>query len=56
MLVFHHYLGLSVTEVAERIGVPVGTVKSRIYYATAALRGSLEADSRTPSASQERLA
>ena len=56
VLVFHHYLGLSVTEVAERIGVPVGTVKSRIYYATAALRGSLEADSRTPSASQERLA
>ena len=56
VLVFHHYLGLSVLEVAERIGVPVGTVKSRLHYATAALRGSLEADSRAPSASQERPA
>ncbi|MEP7378581.1 MAG: RNA polymerase sigma factor [Chloroflexota bacterium] len=56
VLVFHHYLGLTVLEVAERIGVPVGTVKSRLHYATTALRGSLEADSRVPSASQERLA
>ncbi len=38
VLVFHHYLGLPVLEVAERIGVPEGTVKSRLHHATAALR------------------
>jgi RNA polymerase sigma-70 factor (ECF subfamily) len=33
VLVFHHYLGLSLPEVADRIGIPVGTVKSRMYHA-----------------------
>lgn len=56
VLVFHHYLGLPLSEVAERIGIPVGTVKSRLFHATAALRASLEADARTPSMTQERLA
>jgi RNA polymerase sigma-70 factor (ECF subfamily) len=55
VLVFRYYLDLPVTEVAERIGVPVGTVKSRLHHATAAMRASLEADSRTPT-SQERPA
>ncbi len=56
VLVFHHYLGLSLSEVAERLEVPLGTVKSRLHHATAALRASLEADARTPSASKERFA
>jgi RNA polymerase sigma-70 factor (ECF subfamily) len=56
VLVFHHYLDLPVVEVAERLGIPVGTVKSRLHHATAALRASLEADARTPSVSQERPA
>jgi RNA polymerase sigma-70 factor, ECF subfamily len=56
VLVFHHYLGLNLTEVAHRLDIPVGTVKSRLHYATAALRASLEADARVPSVSQERLA
>jgi RNA polymerase sigma-70 factor (ECF subfamily) len=56
VLVFHHYLGLSIAEVAERLGIPVGTAKSRLHHATAALRASLEADARTPNESQERLA
>jgi RNA polymerase sigma-70 factor (ECF subfamily) len=56
VLVFHHYLGLSIAEVADRIGIPVGTAKSRLHHATSALRASLEADARTPSSSQERLA
>ena len=45
-VVLHHYLGLSVPEVADAMGVPVGTAKSRIHYATEALRAALEADSR----------
>ena len=56
VLVFHHYLGLPLSEVAERLGIPVGTAKSRLFHASAALRASLEADARTPSVPQERLA
>jgi RNA polymerase sigma-70 factor (ECF subfamily) len=56
VLVFHHYLDLPVVEVADRLGIPVGTVKSRLFHASAALRASIEADARTPSDSQERFA
>jgi len=56
VIVFHHYVGLPLTEVADRLGIPVGTAKSRLHHATNALRASLEADSRSPSSSQERLA
>jgi RNA polymerase sigma-70 factor (ECF subfamily) len=56
VLVFHHYLGLSLPEVAERIGIPLGTVKSRMHHAKRALRAGLDADARAPSTSQERSA
>jgi RNA polymerase sigma-70 factor (ECF subfamily) len=56
VLVYHHYLGLPITEVAVRTGLPVGTAKSRLHYATRALRASLEADTRATEDSQERLA
>jgi RNA polymerase sigma-70 factor (ECF subfamily) len=56
VLVFHHYLGLALPEVAVRIGIPVGTVKSRMHHAKRALRASLEAEARTTAASKERLA
>lgn len=56
VLVFHHYLGLSVPEVAARTGLPVGTAKSRLHHATRALRASIEADSRMTRGTQERPA
>ncbi len=56
ILVFHHYVGLPLPEVADRLGIPIGTAKSRLHRATSALRASLAADARTHSASQERLA
>ncbi len=56
VVVFHHYLDLPVTEVAERVGVPVGTVKSRLFHATRALRASLEADARAQPTHEERPA
>ena len=46
VLVFHHYLGLSVPEVAARTGIPLGTAKSRLHHATRALRASIDADAR----------
>jgi RNA polymerase sigma-70 factor (ECF subfamily) len=57
VFVFHHYLGLTLSEVAAELGVPLGTVKSRLHYATHALRAALEADLRLPiDSSQERSA
>lgn len=56
VLVFHHYLGLSISEVADRIDIPVGTAKSRLHLATRALRASIEADARPTLNSQERMA
>ena len=47
VLVTHHYLGLSDAEAAEVLGVPAGTVKSRLHRATEALRAELDADIRT---------
>jgi len=56
VLVFHHYLGLTLPEVAEHLDIPLGTAKSRLHYAVTALRASLEADDRTTPLSQERMA
>jgi RNA polymerase sigma-70 factor (ECF subfamily) len=56
VLVFHHYLGLSLSEVAVHTGIPVGTAKSRLHHATRALRASIEADARSTANSQERMA
>ena len=49
IVVLHHYLGFTVEEAASTIGIPVGTAKSRLHYATDALRAALEADARTES-------
>jgi RNA polymerase sigma-70 factor (ECF subfamily) len=46
ILVFTHYLGLSPTEIAERLGIPVGTANSRLHYAHRAMRAAIEADER----------
>jgi RNA polymerase sigma-70 factor (ECF subfamily) len=42
--VLHHHAGYSLASIAEVAGVPVGTVKSRLHYATRILRESLEVD------------
>lgn len=41
-LVETYYLGRTVTEAAAVLGIPVGTVKSRVYYGLRALRLALE--------------
>jgi RNA polymerase sigma-70 factor, ECF subfamily len=50
VLVLQHHFDQSHTEIAETLGIPVGTVKSRIRYGAAALRASLDADDRTDAA------
>lgn len=46
VLVLRLYLGLSAEETALTLGIPVGTAKSRLHYATEAMRVALEADAR----------
>jgi len=46
VVILHYYRGYSVPEVAEIVGIPLGTAKSRIHRATNALRAALDADSR----------
>ncbi len=46
ILVFTHYLGLTPTEIAERLEIPVGTARSRLHYAHRAMRAAIEADER----------
>jgi RNA polymerase sigma-70 factor (ECF subfamily) len=55
-VVLHFYLGLTVTEVADALGIPVGTAKSKIHYAVEALRAALEADERTAVAAESGFA
>jgi RNA polymerase sigma-70 factor (ECF subfamily) len=57
VFVFHHHLGLTQLEIAEQLGVPLGTVKSRLHYATNTLRAALESDLRSSTdTSREHLA
>jgi RNA polymerase sigma-70 factor, ECF subfamily len=46
LLVMHHYLGLSPADLAEALGIPAGTARSRLHYAHRAMRAALEADAR----------
>jgi len=47
VVVLHYYLDLPLTEVAGIMGIPDGTVRSRLHYAMAGLRAALEADGRS---------
>jgi RNA polymerase sigma-70 factor, ECF subfamily len=46
VVVLHHHAGLPLTQIADVIGVPVGTVKSRLHHAIANLRAAIRADDR----------
>ena len=46
ILVLRHYVGYEPTEIADILGVPAGTVRSRLYHAHRAMRAALEADAR----------
>ena len=49
VVVLHHYLDLPLPEVAEALGVPLGTATSRLHYAMRGLRAALDADTRPTS-------
>jgi RNA polymerase sigma-70 factor, ECF subfamily len=45
-VILHYYLGLTAEQIAERTETRVGTVKSRLHYAVAALRAGRDAAAR----------
>ena len=47
VVVLHHYLDMPLDQVAETLGIPVGTVASRLHYAMRAMRAALDADARS---------
>ena len=48
VVVLHHYLDWPLDRVAESLGVPAGTVRSRLHHAMRGLRAALDADARPP--------
>lgn len=43
VFVLHHHVGLPLVAVAETLGIPDGTARSRLHYATRTLRTAFEA-------------
>ncbi|MGE5235385.1 MAG: RNA polymerase sigma factor [Acidobacteriota bacterium] len=46
VLVLHHFSDLPLTEIAATLGIPVGTVGSRLHHAMRRLRAALERNAR----------
>jgi RNA polymerase sigma-70 factor (ECF subfamily) len=46
VVVLHHYLDMPLEAVAETLGIPLGTVRSRLLHAMRGLRAALDADAR----------
>ena len=46
ILVLRHFAGYEPVEIAESLGIPAGTVRSRLHHAHRAMRAALEADAR----------
>jgi RNA polymerase sigma-70 factor (ECF subfamily) len=56
VLVVHHYLGLPDAEAAIVLHIALGTFKSRLNRASAALRAAIDADERPPIIARESIA
>ena len=50
IVVLHYFLGMPLTDVAGTLGVPIGTVKSRLHRALGEMRIGLETDASSPTA------
>ena len=47
ILVLRHFAGYEPSEIAEILGIPAGTARSRLHHAHRAMRAALEADARS---------
>ena len=48
VVVLHHYLDWPLERVADALGIPAGTARSRLHHAMRGLRAALDADARPP--------
>ena len=48
VVVLHHYLDWPLPKVADVLGIPAGTARSRLHHAMRGLRAALDADARPP--------
>ena len=46
VVVLHHLMGLPLSEIADILGIPYGTVGSRLHHALRAMRAGLDAPER----------
>ena len=56
VFVLHHHVGLPLVAVAETLGIPDGTARSRLHYATRALRAAFDSASAQAIQREGRLA
>jgi RNA polymerase sigma-70 factor (ECF subfamily) len=48
LIALHYYVGLPLQETADALGLPIGTVKSRLHRTVQQLRANLAAEARLP--------
>ena len=56
VFVLHHHAGMPLVAIAEVLGIPDGTARSRLHYATRALRAAFEASRARDDLREGRLA
>ena len=56
VFVLHHHAGMPLVTIAEVLGIPDGTARSRLHYATRALRAAFEASRARDDLREGRLA
>jgi RNA polymerase sigma-70 factor (ECF subfamily) len=56
IVVLHHVEGYPLIEIAEILGLPLGTVKSRLHRGIQTMRAAVDADARVVSLDGERIA
>src|SRR6188508_247338 len=49
IVVLHYFLGMPLTDVAATLGIPIGTVKSRLHRALGEMRDAVETEPPSPS-------
>jgi RNA polymerase sigma-70 factor (ECF subfamily) len=56
VVVLHHMEGFTLAAIADMLGIPVGTAKSRLHRGTQTMRAALEADARVVPFDREGIA
>jgi RNA polymerase sigma-70 factor (ECF subfamily) len=47
ILVLHHFVGYRLSDIADLLGLPAGTIRSRLHHAHRAMSAALDAEART---------